>query len=852
MRSITRFLLIYLVCAALGCGGDGGSVPLNNTVSLSGSIGAPSGVLIDSDVNDPNEAYLPNDTPATAQALVNPVSVGGYANVAGAGETGRSYFLGDAMDYFSVTLNADDKVSLTIGDSEAGDLDLCLCDTDGTLIECSVDTDKFESITAPDDDQYLVRVSAVSGASNYILTIGVDLANRTAGSLSSRHDLIPGQAIVRFRETAASNERARAMGMALAGGGEDREVLLTFDETDTHAEAYRALDAGGQPFSADQAVDESLARKLNTLHIIKSLRKRKDVLSADPNYILQAGSTTPNDEFYSLQWHYPQINLPLAWDITTGSSDVIVAVVDTGVLMTHPDLTGNLTDTGYDFISSTSDSNDGDGIDPDPDDPGDSATPGASSFHGTHVAGIIAAVTNNKVDDGFHGGVAGVSWNARIMPIRVLGVGGGTLYDILQGVRYAAGLSNDSGTIPSRPADIINMSLGGGDYSSLAQAVFTQVRDAGIILIAAAGNESTDTPTYPAAYEGVVSVSAVDINGNLASYSNYGADIDVAAPGGDGGDLNGDGFADQIWSTGGNDVSDAIQFNYTTYYGTSMAAPHVAGVVALMKALRPALRPLEFDALLRNGNLTNDIGASGWDSDYGSGLIDAYKSVLAVQNDSIPTVMIVNPTSVNFGANGTEATLTVSKTGSDVLSVASFTESPEPWLTVTEASVDQDGSGTYSVVASRSGLSDGSYRSDITFTTSEGSTIAVPVSLVKSTSSSANAGVHYVLLVDPVTLEAEAQVGVQATDGRYAYNFSNVSSGGRYLIVAGSDRDNNGYINNAGEAMGAYLSLDQITYVDADANLSGLDFTTDLRISISASDQSIGLDEVRPDFRRLR
>jgi len=434
----------------------------------------------------------------------------------------------------------------------------------------------------------------------------------------------------------------------------------------------------------------------------------------------------------------------------------------------------------------------------------------------------------------------------------VLGVGGGTLYDILQGVRYAAGLSNDSGTVPSRPADIINMSLGGGDYSSLAQGVFTQVLDAGIILIGAAGNESTGTPTYPAAYEGVVSVSAVDINGDLASYSNYGAEIDVAAPGGDGGDLNGDGFADQIWSTGGNDASGAIQFNYTAYYGTSMAAPHVAGVVALMKALRPALSPLEFDALLRNGNLTSDIGASNWDSDYGWGLIDAYKSVLAVQNDSIPTVMIVNPTSVNFGASGTETTLTVSKTGDDDLSVVSFSEAPEPWLTVTEASVDQEGAGTYSVVASRRGLTDGIYQSDIIFTTSDGSTIAVPVSLVESTTSSANAGVHYVLLVDPGTREAAAQVDVQAADGRYAYNFSNVASGGQYLIVAGSDRDNDGYINNTGEAMGAYLSLDQITYVDADANLSGLDFTTDLKISISASDQSIEMSEIKYNFKRLR
>jgi serine protease len=225
------------------------------------------------------------------------------------------------------------------------------------------------------------------------------------------------------------------------------------------------------------------------LRVIKQLRLRPDVISAEPNYIVRH-SATPDDTYYPRQWHYPMINLPQAWDITAGSSEVVVAVVDTGVLMGHPDLQGQLTDNGYDFISDPAFSRDGTGgIDPDPDDPGDGSSPGASSFHGTHTAGTIAAATNNSR------GVAAVGWNTRVMPIRVLGRGGGTLYDLLQGVRYAAGLPNDAGIILPRPADIINMSLGGGSYSQAAQDVFDQVRAKGIILIAAAGNEATREPS---------------------------------------------------------------------------------------------------------------------------------------------------------------------------------------------------------------------------------------------------------------------------------------------------------------------------------------------------------------------
>ena len=197
----------------------------------------------------------------------------------------------------------------------------------------------------------------------------------------------------------------------------------------------------------------------------------------EPNYYVHS-TAEPDDIFYEDQWNLSAINLPEAWEYTTGSSNVVVAVVDTGVLMDHPDLAGQLTNDGYDFISDPDISLDGDGIDSNPDDPGDMMYGTHSSFHGTHCAGIVAAASNNGI------GVSGVAWETKIMPIRVLGDGGvGTTYDVLQGVLYAAGLENDSDTVPSQPADVISLSLGGDGGAD--QYVYNQVRAQGIIVVAA-------------------------------------------------------------------------------------------------------------------------------------------------------------------------------------------------------------------------------------------------------------------------------------------------------------------------------------------------------------------------------
>jgi serine protease len=842
-------LAMVLAITAAGCGGGGGS---GTPYTLGGTISIPAGITIDWDVNDPNDNKpYDNNTLADAQPIPNPIRVGGYLNAAGTGPPGRSYLHGDENDYYLVTLNDGDRVFLAIGDDSAGDLDLYLYDTGGndiggTLLGFSIGTGPSETLVPPESGTYIVNVHAAEGASNYILIIGPHTGEPAHGALSSDHDVVAGQAIVQFADNfpAASMralaDRADSLGMTLDAGGPGRAALATFDTPSRQETAKRALSIPDHN-RPEAKIGENLQRKLDTARVIKALRKRPDVLWADTNDVLRHFGFTPDDPDYPKQWHYPLINLPLAWDLTTGSDAVIVAVIDTGVLMGHPDLQGQLTHTGYDFIRDPISSGDGTGgIDPDPDDPGDGLFDGASSFHGTHVAGTVAAATDNSI------GVAGVGRDTKIMPIRALGKNGsGTWYDIEQSLLYAAGEPNDSGTVPPQSADIINLSLGGGGYSQRIQNLFNRIREKGIIVVAAAGNESTSNPSYPASYEGVISVSAVNHLKALASYSNYGRYIDLAAPGGD--------AEKGVWSTCGDDTTGTIQFNYRAYMGTSMATPHVAGVAALMKAERPDLTPDLFNAYLNNGLITTDLGPTGWDNRYGWGLIDAYKAVRTARDASMYTPLSVDKTALGFGVSATHETLTVSKISDDPVSISSFTAGAA-WLQVDPAAVDEDGWGTYVVTVDRenSGLSEGKFSSSITFTPDSGIPLSVPVYLQMITNAdSSNAGFHYVLLMDAGTYEIIQQVDVPASEGRYDYSFTGVRPG-TYWIFAGSDRDNDGYIDNPGESYGAFGSLTHVTTVTVDRNRTDLDFTTDLRLELPAAIHFDGASGYLPVLQRLR
>ncbi len=343
--------------------------------------------------------------------------------------------------------------------------------------------------------------------------------------------------------------------------------------------------------------------------VMGKYRGQPSVLYAEPSYYRYLAAlpprtrprAVPNDTFYGLQWHYQNVNLPAAWDVTTGSSLVVVAVIDTGILA-HADLAG-VTVAGYDFY----------GDDTNPADPG---CPNPTDLsHGSHVAGTIAAATNNGQ------GVAGVNWGGpgktKIMPLRVFGNYGGactaTSADIIAAIEYAADHS----------ARVINMSFGGGGFNASEQAAVTYAYNTGVILVAAAGNSNADCGAfYPASYANVVGVSATDLGNAKAWYSNFGSCVDLAAPGGDTtADDDGDGNPDGVLSTSGTPASPS---EYWFFQGTSMATPHAVGLAALLIS-KGVTGPAAIQSLMQS--TATDLGAGGYDPIFGWGLINAAAAV---------------------------------------------------------------------------------------------------------------------------------------------------------------------------------------------------------------------------------
>jgi len=359
----------------------------------------------------------------------------------------------------------------------------------------------------------------------------------------------------------------------------------------------------------------------------------------------------PNDASYPRQWDFFEaaggINLPGAWDITIGSSAVTAAVLDTGIV-NHADLAGRLV-AGYDFIGDIAKSNDGNGRDADASDPGDYGCNGStSSWHGTHVAGTIGAASNNGV------GVAGVNWVSKIQSIRVMGKCGGYTSDIIDGMRWAAGIAVAGTPVNATPARVLNLSLGGtGPCGTSFQNAVNDVVSRGTVVVVAAGNSAVDASnSSPANCTGVIAVAATVRNGGKASYSNFGSKVAIAAPGG------GNGSA--ILSTMNTGSTVPVADSYANYQGTSMAAPHVAGVVSLMLSANPALTPAQVLAKLQSSARAFPVG-TGSDCTLalcGAGIVDAAAALAG--STSAPPPPISGRVNLALAANG--ATLTASST----------------------------------------------------------------------------------------------------------------------------------------------------------------------------------------------
>lgn len=317
--------------------------------------------------------------------------------------------------------------------------------------------------------------------------------------------------------------------------------------------------------------------------VVADLQRLAIVEYAEPNFSASAFDTTPNDARWAEQYGPAKVQAPAAWDLSTGSSGVTIAVVDTGVQSTHPEFAGRLV-AGCDFVNRD-------------------ALPEDDNGHGTHVAGIAAAAGNNSV------GIAGISWGARIMALKALdATGSGTYQQIAQAIVYAA----DNG------AKVINLSLGGSEPSSVLEDAVNYAVAKGAVVVAAAGNSGTNSPNYPAAYAAAIAVAATDSSNVRASFSNYGSYVDLSAP-------------------GVSILSTFLSSGYSSKSGTSMAAPHVAGAAALLMSYSSAFTtPAQVRAALETSAL--DLGTSGRDNYYGYGLVQLRSAMQFNAASALPTV----------------------------------------------------------------------------------------------------------------------------------------------------------------------------------------------------------------------
>jgi hypothetical protein len=420
---------------------------------------------------------------------------------------------------------------------------------------------------------------------------------------------VPGELIVKFQKGIGRQKRQEALSRVASR-------MRHFEDRNTGKGNRRGPDV------FDQLVHVQLKAGIAPQEVIADLERDPRVEYAEPNLFVHTFETFPNDPDFNLLWGLynsgqssgapgADIDVASAWDTGTGSAEVVVAVIDTGVDYTHPDLTANMWVNAAEIPQNGVD-DDGNGFvddiygydvyndDPDPDD---------DHFHGTHCAGTIGAKGSNGI------GVAGVNWTVRLMAVKFLSASGsGDTAGAVSAIQYAI----------NNGAHVMSNSWGGSGRSQALQDIILEAYNAGIVFVAAAGNNGSDSTVYPAAYEKVIAVSATDHNDVKAGFSSYGTFIDVAAP-------------------GVNIFSTKLDGTYGYASGTSMACPHVAGLAALIKSKDSTLTPDQVEYILETS--ADDLGDAGWDTFYGSGRINASWALEAVkQNETrFPTAQIASP-----------------------------------------------------------------------------------------------------------------------------------------------------------------------------------------------------------------
>lgn len=515
-----------------------------------------------------------------------------------------------------------------------------------------------------------------------------------------------------------------AAGSVLAQGPDDRhpdyvpgEILVKFKPQVGSLSVQRSLQAEGvrvlnvSPRSGVMRLQVVPGRENET---ISRLQDRGGLEYAIPNYRIEA-LNDPNDVYYQngTQWAIDIINAPQAWDIHTGSSHVVIAVVDTGMDLDHPDLAAKLWVNGGEIPNNGSD-DDGNGytddvngydflnLDTIPDDD--------DHYHGTHVSGIAAAVTNNSL------GVAGVSWGAKIMPLKILGAAGGSIADLEEAIYYAV----DNG------AQVINLSLG-AKYSKWpcgwtnVETALNYAVNNNVLVVVASGNDGQNGVNCPGAYDQVMAVGSTTQTDARSSFSNYGPRLDITAPG------------SSIYST--------FPGTYSYLSGTSMATPHVAGLAALIWSMDPTLTATQVRNIIQT--TADDLGTAGWDQYFGYGRINAYQALDSlVEIDLLETTGQPLATPVLFLADDVETdpipaekTVQVVTSSPEVITWTATISPAVSWLNLTpppSGQISMSSSDQFMLTASKP-VTYGSYSTSliVTGTTSTGVEVAPVVNEVK-------------------------------------------------------------------------------------------------------------------------
>ena len=880
-----------------------GSAAAGPAYTVQGTVRVAEMQTVDSDTNDSNQpGRRSNNSFATAQRLPNPGVASGYLTLPGQGPVGAVSQAGDLVDGYRAYLYPGQVIELVFNsEADQANVDLFLYDKDAQVVGMSTSSGNHECIQVTAEGDYLIAAHLIADSSTtgtiYQLRVSrpgsIQCTNvqGTAASLDSDGII----AIANPRDTSPLTVTAKARAAHLSvrhPGGNSGAILLDLPASEqalvralsaqamSAAPAIPAIPAApatpGMPgtpalsassFSPDEVIrkaeltatgdpdwyaglSEQARRVHATVNLSRALVRGGRYIAASPNVLVQTfadqlDAFPPNDPYYGFQaWHYEQIGLPAAINrlvsFKGAAARPIVAVVDSGIVAAHPDLQGQLV-AGHDLVSDAR-NGDGDGIDADPEDAG--GTPGWS-FHGTLVAGLVAASTYNGI------GTAGTAPIARVMPVRVIASLPAlrTAFDIWQGIAYAAGLDNASGQRPPRRADIINLSLGWYRPCDAAfQNLFDQVRAAGVWVVAAAGNGSSPESRLlgpvgaPANCDHVLAVGALDAQRRKASYSSVGPALALMAPGGDWmHDPDGAVRYDRVYTTTAVDREGQRAFGWAGTVGTSMAAPQVAGVLALMRWVNPELRIETVEQWLEQGRIVDDLGPEGRDDHFGHGLVNAEKAVIAALESLGAGVqppaggrIVARPRSLTLGSLGQTAEVTLALPGASGEALVSVAADSSAISVAPKAgAVDPvTGLGTYVVTANRAMMAENtSAFPNLLVTLAPERVLKVPVSIERRATIggvSTSAGALYVLAVDvsAETLRIVSSTTVAApVQGAYAYRLT-VPGTARIAIYASSDLDNDQNFCSLGESCGGYADWNNGERVlEPAGSLTGIDFS---------------------------